>query len=89
MGIRDVEARRPTHDRLRAEREAPERRRKMSLLSGAVGLGALFGGGILTIAVPGWILPLTGLMVVGVVLLLVAFVLARGSAFAQIRHPER
>jgi hypothetical protein len=61
----------------------------MSLLSGGVGLGALFGGGLLAIAVPAWILPLTGLMVVGVVLLLVAFVLARGSAFAQLRHPDR
>ncbi|TLZ40984.1 MAG: hypothetical protein E6K19_09025 [Methanobacteriota archaeon] len=84
-----MEARRASPDRLRAEREAPERRRRMSLLTGAVGLGALFGGGILTIAVPGWILPLTGLMVVGVILLVVAFVLARGSAFAQIRHPDR
>jgi hypothetical protein len=74
---------------MRAEQAAAERRRKASLVAGAFGLAALFGGGALTIAMPEWILPLTGFMVVGVILLLVAFLLARGSTFRRIQGPDQ
>jgi hypothetical protein len=69
--------------RLLTAREAALRRRRKSLLAGAAGLATLFGAGIIGVAVPGWILPLTLVMVVGVVLLIAAFILARGSGFAS------
>lgn len=75
-------------DRVRAEEEAASRRRKASLMAGLVGLGLLFGGGVVAIAIPGWILPLTGLMVVGVLLLVVAFLLATGLSSARFRPPR-
>jgi predicted MFS family arabinose efflux permease len=72
--------------RLQIAREATRRRRKKSLIAGAAGLAILFGSGIGGVVVPGWIVPMTAVMVVGVILLVVAFILAGGSGIGSSRR---
>ncbi|MGI0148294.1 MAG: hypothetical protein ACREDF_02010, partial [Thermoplasmata archaeon] len=62
-----------------AMQEASLRRRRVSVMLGAIGLAVLFGSAIATIRFPGAIVPLLVLMVMGVVLLVVAFFLLRTS----------
>lgn len=76
----DVEPSRPTaRERQRADQAASLRRRKASVLLGAMGLAALFGGAIATIRFPEAIVPLAVVMVIGIVLLIVAFSLIRAT----------
>jgi len=84
--MRDVKSSRPTaRERQQASQAASLRRRKASVLVGASGLALLFGGGIATVRFPETITSLAVLMVLGVVLLIVAFSLIRGTT-AGIRH---
>ena len=88
--MRDVEPSRPTaRERQRANQEASLRRRKASVLLGAIGLAALFGGAILTIRFPEVILPLAVVMVIGVVLLIVAFSLIRATTAGILQPFEK
>lgn len=88
--MRDVEPSRPTaRERQRARQAASLRRRKASLLLGATGLAALFGGAIATIRFPGGIVPLAVVMVIGVVLLIVAFSLIRPTTAGILQPLEK
>lgn len=82
----DVEPSRPgPRERSLASEQAALRRRKASVALGSIGLAALFAGGVAIVIFPGAIVALTVLMAVGVVLLIVAFFLARGQMGASLR----
>jgi len=82
----DVEPPRPSpRERSLAAERAALRRRRASVVLGSIGLAALFAGGIAIVILPAAIVPLTLLMAVGVVLLIVAFFLARGQMGASLR----
>jgi len=88
--MRDVKPSRPTaRERQRANQAASLRRRKTSVLLGATGLAVLFGGAIATIRFPEVIVPLAIVMVIGVVLLIVAFSLIRTSVAGILQPPEK
>jgi len=88
--MRGVEPSRPTaRERQRANQAASLRRRKASVLMGAIGLAALFGGAIATIRFPEAIVPLAVVMVVGIVLLIVAFSLIRATTVGILQPLEK
>lgn len=67
-------------ERERAEREEALRRRRLSVRVGIAGLTLVFLSGILIILVPDYLVVLLGMMLLGVALLVVAFVLIQGAA---------
>ncbi|MEK6988242.1 MAG: hypothetical protein AABX97_09170 [Candidatus Thermoplasmatota archaeon] len=74
-----VPPRRMPSEREREEREATARRSQLSVRVGTVGVFLLFLAGVGVVLAPSYALPLIGVMVVGIVLLLSAFLLLRGS----------
>lgn len=59
-------------------------------MAGSAGLGLLFGGATAIVIAPGWVVPLVVIMVIGIVLLTVAFLLASRSGFAGLgERPNR
>ena len=79
MGAAMVPPRRMPSEREREEREATARRSQLSVRVGTVGVFLLFLAGVGVVLAPSYALPLIGVMVVGIVLLLSAFLLLRGS----------
>lgn len=66
-------------EREREERESVARRNRLGVRIGTVGVFLLFPAGVGVVLAPSYALPLIGVMVVGIVLLLAAFLLLRGS----------
>ena len=66
-------------EREREAREDAARKSKLGMRVGTTGVIVLFLGGVATLLLPDWIVAFLGVMVLGILLVLAAFLLMRGS----------
>ncbi len=79
MGAAMVLPRTTAAERQRQEREETARRNRWSVRLGTLGVFLLFLGGIGVVLFPTDALPLIAVMILGILLLLAAFLMLRGS----------
>jgi fatty acid desaturase len=74
--------------RLETERERATRRRRKSIMVGVTGIVLLFAAALGILALPGAVVPLLVMMIVGLALLIAAFVLAPSRMSLLLEKPK-